>query len=299
VIVAFEKMEATGPGYASVLAYDVNELSLDGALSNPTAMKPIRTDLRKVAKIRADHFERRRRLQTRLAHCQRKLTAEMTRNQDRERRRVDAVLHRVAKEQVDLAKENQAKIVLEDLKGVRRSVNRRVRGVNRHNGKPQPISIHSKPLKRRLNNWPFRRLHGFIEYKAKWAGVPIAYVPAWNTSRTCAKCGCLLTGHGGEQDPKTRRIFQCPRCGWTCNRHLNAALNLLKTQDEGRWFSPDRLPNEVMTATRAYGEEAKPPADGDLTEPRIYSISRCLSLVYSLKGLRVERFGGDRLAHRM
>jgi len=48
---------------------------------------------------------------------------------------------------------------------------------------------------------------------------------------------------------------------------MNAALNLLKTQDEGRWFSPDRLPNEVMTVKRAYGEEAKPSTDEDLTEP--------------------------------
>jgi hypothetical protein len=48
---------------------------------------------------------------------------------------------------------------------------------------------------------------------------------------------------------------------------LNAALNLLKTQDEGRWFSPDRLPNEVMTAKRAYEEEAKPQTIENLAEP--------------------------------
>ena len=257
LIVVFEKREATGPSYASVLAYDTNELSLDGALSNPTAIKPIRVDLRKIAKIRADHFERRRRLQTRLTHCKRKLTAEMMRDRDRERRCVDAVLHRVAKEQVELAKEKNAEIVLEDLRGVRWSVNRRRRGLNPHNGKPQPISIHSKPLKRRLNNWPFRRLQGFIDYKAKWAGVPIAYVPPWNTSRTCAVCGCLRTGHGGVQDPKTRRIFQCPRCGWRCDRHLNAALNLVNTQDEGRWFSPNRLPNEVMTVSEPTGRKPR------------------------------------------
>jgi transposase len=64
-------------------------------------------------------------------------------------------------------------------------------------------------------------------------------------------------------------IFHCPTCGWRCGRHLNAALNLLRTQDEGRWFSPDRLPNEVMTAMRAYGEEVKPQIDDeDLTDPK-------------------------------
>jgi len=48
---------------------------------------------------------------------------------------------------------------------------------------------------------------------------------------------------------------------------LNAALNLLKTQDEGRWFSPDLLPNEVMTVKRAYEEEAKSSTTEDLTGP--------------------------------
>jgi putative transposase len=268
VIVAFEKTEEGEPGYGSVLAYDTNELSLDGVLASPVEIKPIHVDLRGIAKIRADHFHRRRALQRRLAHCQRKLSAVLVRDREHERRRVDGVLHRVAKQQVNLAKQTEAKIVLEDLKGIRRSVNKRVKRLNPHNKRLQPMSTHSKALKRRLNTWPFRRLHGFIEYKARWADVSLSHVSAWNTSRTCVMCGCLLTGHRGVQDPNTRRLFQCPRCGWTCNRHLNAALNLLRTQDEGRWFSPDRLPDEVMTVKRAYGEEAKPSADEDLTEPK-------------------------------
>jgi putative transposase len=267
VIVAFEKTHAKPVDYVSVLAYDTNELSLDGALSNRVGTKLVHADLRQVATIRAIHFERRRRLQSRLSHCQRKLRARLAMDRDRERRRVDVILHQTAKKQVDLAKENNAKIVLEDLKGIRRSVNRRVRSLNRYNNRLQAISVHSKPLKRRLNSWPFRRLQAFIDYKARWIGIPLSYVPARNTSRTCARCGCLQTGQRGEQDPKTRILFHCPRCGWRCDRHLNAALNLLKTQDEGRWFSPDRLPNEVMTAKRAYGEEAKPQTGEGLTEP--------------------------------
>jgi IS605 OrfB family transposase len=273
VIVAFEKTESGAPNHASVLAYDTNELSLDGVLSNGLEIKPVHADLREIARVRAFYFERRRRLQSRLAHCQRKLRAELASDRDRERRRVDAVLHRAAKKQVNLAIQSNAKIVLEDLKGIRRSINRRVRSLNQHNGKLQPISVHAKALKRRLNSWPFRRLHSFIEYKANWAGIPLSYVPATNTSQTCARCGCLQTRYRGEQDPKTRITFDCPTCGWRCGRHLNAALNLLKTQDEGRWFSPDRLPNEVMTAMRAYGEEVKPQTDEDLTEPNNYGPS--------------------------
>lgn len=234
------------------MAYDTNELSLDGAFSNGCVIRPIHVDLREIARIRAFHFERRRHTQTRLAHCQRKLKAKLSMDRDREKRRVDAILHRIAISQVNLAKQNNGRIVLEDLTGIRSSVNMRVRKRNTHNGKRQPISVHSKPLKRRLNSWPFRRLHQFIEYKAAWEGVPLSCVSAKYTSRTCPRCGCLQTGQRGEQDSKARQVFQCPKCRWTCNRHLNAALNLLKTQDEGRWFSPDRLLNEVMTVKRAY-----------------------------------------------
>ena len=267
VIVALEKTKTGTSNHASVLAYDTNELSLDGALSNGHEIKAIHVDLRQVSRIRAFHFARHRHLQSRLAHCQRKLKTKLNSDRNRQRRRVDAMLHQVAKKQVDLANQNNAKIVLEDLKGIRRSVNRRVKRRNPHNGKVQPMPIHSKGLRRRLNSWPFRRLHGFIEYKANWAGMTLSYVSARNTSRICARCGCLQTGRSGVQDPKTRMFFQCPTCGWRCDRHLNAAFNLLKTQDEGRWFSPDRLPNEVMTATRAYGDEVKCPTDQDLTEP--------------------------------
>jgi putative transposase len=213
VIVAFEKNETPRFNNASIVAYDTNELSLDGVLATHEEIKPVHSDLRAVARIHAIHFERRRRIQNRLIHCRRKLRVKLAEDRGRERRRVDAVLHKVAKEQLRLANVHNAKIVLEDLHGVRRHVNRRGRKLNQHNDRIQPLSVSPKALKRRLNIWPFRRLHGFIEYKAKWAGVPLAYVPAWNTSRTCAKCGCLRTGHRGEQDPKTCRVFTCPKCG--------------------------------------------------------------------------------------
>ena len=231
--VAFNHQQHTNETYDSVVAYDTNELSLDGALANGAQIKSIHVNLRQVARVRAFHLERRRYLQKRLSHCQRKLTTKLSHDRDRERRRVDAVLHLMTKQQIDLAKQNNAKIILEDLKGLRRSVNRRVRSLNQHNGKLQPIAVHSKLLKRRLNTWPFRRLHGFIEYKAKWAGVPLSYVSAKNTSRTCSRCGCLQIGRNGEQDRKAWQVFRCPKCGWRCGRHLNAALNLLKRRMKG------------------------------------------------------------------
>jgi transposase len=125
VIVTFEKTESKAPNHASVVTYDTNELSLDGVLSNGLETKPVHVDLREIARVPASRFERRRSLQSRLAHCQRKLRAKLGSDRERERRRVDTLLHRVAKEQVNLANQSSAKIVLEDLKDTRRSINRR------------------------------------------------------------------------------------------------------------------------------------------------------------------------------
>jgi len=114
------------------------------------------------------------------------------------------------------------------LKHIRRAVNRKVMSVNKFNGKIQPISKHSKKLKRRLNSWNFRKLQNFVEYKSNWEGVKTIYVSAKNTSKFCSICGCNI-------EPREQN---CPKCG--INRHLNAALNLLKTQDERVRFALDR-----------------------------------------------------------
>jgi len=242
VTVTFKKEEANGFEYRAVTAYDTNELSLDGAFSDGSTVQAIHINLKKIARVRAFHFRRRRNLQARFAHCHRKLRTKMAECEKKEQRRVNAVLHIVTKRLITLAKQSEAEVVLEDLSGIRRTINKRKLN---YSGRVRTSLPRSRHLKRRLNTWSFGRLHTFIQYKAAWEGVPLAFVPARYSSRTCPKCGCLLSG---EQDPSKRRIFVCPDCGWTCNRHLNAAFNLLKTQDEGRWFSPDRLLNEVMTS---------------------------------------------------
>jgi transposase len=90
-------------------------------------------------------------------------------------------------------------------------------------------------LKRRLNSWSFQKLQGFVKYKALWDGVKVVEVNPRNTSKVCAVCGCVM------QDPKAK-ILEC--CG--LNRHVNACLNLLKTQDETLRFSVDRSTNVAV-----------------------------------------------------
>ncbi|WXG45090.1 MAG: IS200/IS605 family accessory protein TnpB-related protein [Promethearchaeati archaeon SRVP18_Atabeyarchaeia-1] len=143
--------------------------------------------------------------------------------------KVNTVLHQVSSAIVRQAKAREQGIILEDLRHIRRAINRKVLGVNSFNGRIQKISKHSRKLKRRLNSWSFRKLQGFIEYKALWAGVQTVKVSPWNTSRICAVCGCIM------QDPKAKTLGWCGT-----DRHVNACLNLLKTQDESLRFRLDR-----------------------------------------------------------
>ena len=91
--------------------------------------------------------------------------------------------------------------------------------------------------------WPRRKLHQFIEYKAKWRGVPVLKVDPRNSSRKCPMCGRL-------QDSRKGTEFRC-ECGWHLDRHINASLNLLQTAVSkemvgGLRFDPGALQHDVM-----------------------------------------------------
>jgi putative transposase len=217
------------------VAYDTNEKSIDGAYIENGKLTSKSYDLSEICTIRHGYFERVRKVQAKYANDRRvsqKIQRKWFLNHNN---RVNSILHKVSLDIVKHAKEKGYGIILEDLKGIRESINRKVLGVNKFNGKLQRISRHSKKLKRRLNSWSFRKLQNFIEYKANWEGVKVIRVNARNTSKVCAICGCVM------QDPKAK-LLEC--CG--ISRHLNACLNMLKTQDERVRFALNRSPNEVM-----------------------------------------------------
>ena len=58
-----------------------------------------------------------------------------------------------------------------------------------------------------------------IEYKAKLNGVPIIYVNAKGTSRTCPICGAKLSPNG------QYRILKC-KCGLEADRDVIGAWNI-------------------------------------------------------------------------
>jgi IS605 OrfB family transposase len=118
--------------------------------------------------------------------------------------RIENRLHEAANRLVRIAEVRKSAIVLEDLTGLRLS----------HWSK-------NRKLNRRLRSWPRRKHHQYIEYKAEWAGVPVVKVDPGYTSRTCPVCGRI------DKDSRKDRVFRCA-CGWECDRHVNAGLNIVE-----------------------------------------------------------------------
>ena len=72
----------------------------------------------------------------------------------------------------------------------------------------------------RLNSWNYAKLQKFVEYKAKWEGIPIVYIKAKGTSTTCPRCGCDQLNQRG--------LVECSQCGLALDRDINASINIAK-----------------------------------------------------------------------
>ncbi len=197
IIIAFTK-ETTIAEPLKKVGYDLNEKSIVG--SNGT-----RIDLSEAARLHTEYGVRRgefyrehsgdRRLKQKFAASQ------------REKERVKQLLHNVSRQIVERAKANREAIILEKLKGIRYAH-------KRGNGE-------GAAKRRRIALWPFRQLQGYIDYKARWEGVAIEYVPAAWTSQTCSKCKFV-----NRKLKPTEREWQCPSCGAILDRDLNASINI-------------------------------------------------------------------------
>ncbi|HYR03749.1 MAG TPA: transposase [Nitrososphaerales archaeon] len=75
--------------------------------------------------------------------------------------------------------------------------------------------------RRRIALWPFRQLQSYVDYKARWAGVPLEYVSPSYTSKTCNVCGYI-----NRKLKVTDRSWLCPKCGAKLDRDPNSAINI-------------------------------------------------------------------------
>ena len=232
VVVVFSKTaEVVEP--KGHVAFDTNEKSIDGVTSD---VEVIRYDLSRIYEDNSNLFERTRRFQQKRAKDRRVQKKIVSKWYEKRNNRVDSQLHRISKEIVEEAKSKGYGIRLEDLKGIKKAVNRKEVKRNNYNGRMQKISIHSKRLKRRLNQSCMRKLQHFIKYKALWEGVKVIEVNPRNTSSKCAICGSKL-------EYLNVHYARCPKCG-LLDRQLNASINLI--QNEGVRFTPNNLSNVAV-----------------------------------------------------
>lgn len=128
---------------------------------------------------------------------------------DRESRIVRDTNHKISKALVLFAKENDACLVLEDLKDIRQTAKTRRKG---------RYSLHS---------WSYYQQKMFVEYKAKKFGVEVFFVAPQYTSQRCSICGHI------EQANRKGNIFHCVKCGVVEDSGVNAGFNIASLYRQG------------------------------------------------------------------
>ena len=153
-----------------------------------------------VKQVRYRHRKLRTKLQAKGTHSTRRRLRKLS---GKERRFATWTNHNISRRLVEKAKDTQRGIALEDLGGIREGVTVR---------KAQRSTLHS---------WSFHQLRGFIEYKAKRAGIPVVAVDPRNTSRTCPCCGCV-----DKANRRTQEKFLCIDCGYSGLADYVASVNI-------------------------------------------------------------------------
>jgi putative transposase len=223
IVLAVSKTASVVEPLRKPVAYDINEKNITGSDGEQIDLSHIAQIKHQYSRIRASIAQstcRDRRTKKRL----------LAKYGRREKQRTNQMLHIVSKQIVEKARQAHSPIVLEKLTYIRRSM-------GRGNGQ-------GRKMRGRLNRWSFRELQRQIKYKAHWEGLPVQYVGASMTSKTCSRCGYR------NRALKWEKCWTCPNCGIQHNRDLNAAINILSRFKE---------PNVVRSADEGLAEEAMVP----------------------------------------
>jgi putative transposase len=131
---------------------------------------------------------------------------------ERRTTRTDHLLHKTTKTIVAQAVHQKQAMVLEDIRGIR-SLYRKGNGQGRK-------------YRGRMNGWSFGEAQRQLEYKARWAGLPIIRLSRRETrgsSTTCPRCGERL-----QSDKRLERKLWCSSCRIVMDRDMVAAVNLAR-----------------------------------------------------------------------
>jgi IS605 OrfB family transposase len=150
----------------------------------------------------------------------------------------------IANELVDEAVENDCShIVFEDLTHIRENI----------------------PEAKWQHIWAFRRLYGYVEYKAPERGVEVVQVDARNTSKRCSTCGFV------HDKNRRQESFRCQKCGYENHADYNASKNigfryLRRRQNAGDGGAPVGV--RLNRGTLNVSGEYSPASDGQNGSPR-------------------------------
>lgn len=149
----------------------------------------------KVKQIKRKFKHLRSKLQSKGTRSSKRLLKKLS---GRETRWMKWINHNISKNIV--SKFNGNKIIMEDLKGIRKQRK-------------------GKRMNYWINNWSFFQLQSFIKYKAEREGIEVIRVNPYLTSKLCHRCSQLGSRLYGS--------FSCSHCGLSLfNADLNAARNL-------------------------------------------------------------------------
>lgn len=130
---------------------------------------------------------------------------------DKEQRIMQDIDHKLSREIVNFAIENNVSIIrLEKLTNIRKTT--RTSRKNIYN----------------LHTWSFYRLSQFIEYKAKIAGIQVEYVDPRYTSQICPNCA--------KKNKAKDRTYKCS-CGYKTHRDIVGARNIITPMINGKSLS--------------------------------------------------------------
>jgi len=87
------------------------------------------------------------------------------------------------------------------------------------------IKQSTKPQRRAMHQWSFRRLAALLAYKAAAHGCAVVGVDPRHTSQACSRCGNV---HSSNR--LSRSHFKCHNCGFELHADLNASRNLARKQ---------------------------------------------------------------------
>jgi len=210
------KQEVEPKKIQGVCGIDINERSVDlTILKSNEQPKHIALDVSKLPAIRHSSQLKRKSIQKKLdAPPQRPVQKQRLKAKywRRERNRTNQIIHIISKKIAEIADQERVAVAFEGIKGIRGSMRSKRKS---ENGKAL-----RKDMRRRLNQWPFRKLQFYAEYKVARQGLPTVEVSSYRKSKLCPMCGQYNRPNG--------HAYGCKACGFEASRHLVASWNIAK-----------------------------------------------------------------------